>query len=130
MGGPEVDNGIGEAIRRMSRITRVLDEASDVPSSEGTVDVVYHVPGSLVRPDYEGVRTGRWDKRDQMLQVQVAVPESMRSDDDELAEFLKRTLLEAVEAAEQHLAKKAPGLSLERAKAVATEAAARYPAEP
>jgi hypothetical protein len=39
------------------------------------LNVVFHVPGNVFKPEFVGVRTGRYSKREAMLMVQVAVPE-------------------------------------------------------
>lgn len=41
------------------------------------VNVVYYVPGSLDRPDWTGLRDGRFSRKEQMLMVQVALPEKV-----------------------------------------------------
>lgn len=37
-------------------------------------DIEFHIPGNLLMPDYEGVRTGSFRKVDSLLKVQVALP--------------------------------------------------------
>jgi len=40
------------------------------------VNVVFHTPGTIWNPDFEGIRLHRYSKKDNMLRVQVAVPEN------------------------------------------------------
>lgn len=37
------------------------------------INVVFHVSGHLLQPDFEGVRTGTFRKADKLLMVQVAL---------------------------------------------------------
>lgn len=39
------------------------------------LNVVFHVAGNLVQPDFEGVRTGTFRKAERLLMVQVALAE-------------------------------------------------------
>lgn len=66
-------------------------------SSPLNVNVVYQVPGHLLRPEFEGVRTGSYSKKRNLLMVQVALPDE--PPDDAVAD-VKRRLAHAVEEAE------------------------------
>jgi hypothetical protein len=70
---------------------RVIAARKDIESPLN-LNVVFHVPGSMLKPEFEGVRTGRFSKAMQLLMVQVAVPEAVPPDPDEY-------LLDAVGAA-------------------------------
>jgi hypothetical protein len=41
------------------------------------VNVVFHVPGSTGSPDWDGLRDAKFSRQQQLLMVQVAVPESV-----------------------------------------------------
>jgi hypothetical protein len=62
------------------------------------VNVVFHVPGHILGVDFQGVRTGRFSKKDSWLMVQVALPEEPPEDVDA---YLKLTLVEAIDEAER-----------------------------
>ncbi len=62
------------------------------------VNVVYHVDGRLVPNEFQGVRTGRFDRRTPELMVQAAV--SLTPADDRRGVLLN-LLREAVEEAER-----------------------------
>jgi hypothetical protein len=62
------------------------------------VNVIYQVRGNLVQPDFEGVRTGYYGKRQNCLIVQAAVPEDAPEDPYAL---LWKLLIQAVHAAEE-----------------------------
>jgi hypothetical protein len=52
---------------------RVSTERSGIESPLN-VNVVFHVPGNLLAPDYAGVRTGSFSRARRLLMVQVALP--------------------------------------------------------
>jgi hypothetical protein len=62
------------------------------------VNVVFHVPGNLIKPDFEGVRTGSFSKNASLLMVQVALPEAPPADIDA---DLKARVIEALNEAER-----------------------------
>ncbi|MDQ0825559.1 hypothetical protein QFZ60_001732 [Arthrobacter sp. B2I5] len=60
-----------EALMRLSRdVSGVRDQLS----SDLNLTVEFHVPGHLIAPDFQGVRTGTFRKADRLLKVQVGVP--------------------------------------------------------
>lgn len=60
------------------------------------VNVVYFIPGEVQRPDFTGVRTGRYAKSERCLMVQVALPDQPARDaDEEVLEMLKEAVGEA-----------------------------------
>jgi hypothetical protein len=73
LGGRTAGNrGWVEAIRdlRHDIIQHRVGVTSDIH-----IDVEFHVPGNILSPDYEGLRTGSFRKADRLLKVQVALPE-------------------------------------------------------
>ncbi len=97
-------------IRQLAKDVRVADEtrASLDRSNEVAVDVTFHVPGTLLRPEFDGVRTGRWDGVKRMLVVQVATPEAVCSDPESVVEFLNESLRAAVQLAADHVRRHRP----------------------
>src|SRR5206468_11981628 len=76
------------------------------------VNVVFHIPGEVVHPDWEGVRTARFDRARNLLMVQATVPPV--PPDDPRALLVER-MQEGVTAAERcaarrRIAPKLPGL--------------------
>jgi hypothetical protein len=60
-----------EALIRLSRdVAGVRDQLN----SNLNLNVEFHVPGNLIAPGFQGVRTGTFRKTDRLLKVQVAVP--------------------------------------------------------
>lgn len=81
----------------ISRLATRVAEARVGVESPLNLNVVFHVPGEVVQPDGEYVRTGRFDRRTRHLMVQVTVPEALPEDVDT---FLLERLSEAVAEAE------------------------------
>lgn len=82
-------------------ITRLtIDVASAAQDLECPlkVNVIYQVPGNILQPDFEGVRTGHYSKKDSSLIVQAAVPDDTP---DDVEAQLKRLLVAAIDEAEQ-----------------------------
>ena len=67
----------GNSIRDLS--IRIDDARKGVDASLN-LNVVFHVPGNMLKPEFVGVRTGRFSKSRALLMVQVAVPEEVPPD--------------------------------------------------
>jgi hypothetical protein len=76
------------------------------PRPIGSVDIVFHVPGSILKPEHVGLRTGSFSRKERMLQVQIAVPEELMESPD-LRRFLLKSIREAIRLAEPRFAKAA-----------------------
>ena len=70
-----------EAIRMLTLGIADARSGHRVPLS---LNVVFHVPGRLFKPEFSGVRTGRYSNKLGLLMVQVAVPEVAPEDRDAL----------------------------------------------
>lgn len=64
----------------LTRLGQSVAEAREGVSSPVNVNVVFHIPGNFLKPEFEGTRTGSYRKADSLLMVQVAVPESPVAD--------------------------------------------------
>jgi hypothetical protein len=93
VGGPETTKW--EAA--ITEVRRQVDEACVGITSPLKVNVVFHVPGSILKPDYEGVRTGSFFRKHGLLVVQVALPEEAPEDP---AAHLRRAMVAAIAEAE------------------------------
>src|SRR5690242_4632491 len=70
-GGPELAGApIDKAIRRLGKTRGPFEK-----SGSGALDIVFHVPGSLLKPEFTGVRTARFSRKERKLMLQIAVPE-------------------------------------------------------
>ena len=58
LGGPELEgSAIDSAIRKVTDLSRVGEEGDF-----GSLDVVFHVPGALFKPAYQGLRSGKFSR--------------------------------------------------------------------
>ena len=55
-------------------LTRRIIAARGDMTTPLNVNVVFQVPGDILQPEFVGVRTGSYRKRDSLLMVQVALP--------------------------------------------------------
>jgi hypothetical protein len=99
-GGASTSRAWEAAIKRVAQ--RVI-ELRESRSSPLAVNVVYQIPGEVLTPEFEGVRTGRFSRRERLLLVQVALPPEPRDADAEVRQLLS----EAIEVAEDFARKKA-----------------------
>ena len=81
----------------VSRLMNRVADARPGAVSPLNLNVVFQIPGKILQPEFEGVRTGTFRKRDSLLLVQVALPEVVPADVD--ADVLQR-LRDAVDEAE------------------------------
>jgi hypothetical protein len=79
LGGPELqgDVPINRAIAKLYRLRGPTGEGE-----LGSLDVVFHVAGSVLGTEFSGVRTGRFSRKRRMLQVQIAVPKEVVASED------------------------------------------------
>ena len=120
---------VNDGLALLAGLVRREEESCPSPPSpdEATVDVTFHFPGTTARPDFEGIRTGRWVRHERLLVVQVAVPEVLSGDSGTANAFLARSLVDAVEAAARYLPSRGLEFSVERARRIATRAATLLP---
>jgi hypothetical protein len=125
VGGPTAHNRpVSDGIGLLARLAR---EAPWQPTDQETgVDVVFHVPGPLVSPDYEGLRTGTLSRRDRLIMIQVAVPADLGSrEQHDVSNHLADRLVEAVELARTTVAGRKAALPVRQALPVARFVAER-----
>lgn len=99
IGGPELSKAlIADVLARVFSEERI---------DGGTnLDIVFHVPGSAFAPEFEGLRTGRLSRQENILQVQVAVPPSVvRMPRKEIIDFVFDSLRQAIQLARVKLTK-------------------------
>jgi hypothetical protein len=97
-GGPEFSHqpGVPWKAAVQALMDRVVDLRQGVESPLN-LNVVFHVPGSILGTEFEGVRTGSFRRRDCHLMVQVALPHKAPDDQDG---YLLAALREAMAAVE------------------------------
>jgi hypothetical protein len=102
IGGTSRHNeSIVEAIHEMRSDAEAA--SAKIPSAF-SLDLVFHVAGPELRPTFTGVRTGRLDLNRNILQIQVAVPESFETVNDRV-QFLLRVVNDSIREAD-HLLKR------------------------
>ncbi|RKG82246.1 hypothetical protein D7W79_03045 [Corallococcus exercitus] len=70
-GGPELAGApIDKAIRMFGKARGPVQKGES-----GALDIVFHVPGSLLKPEFTGVRTAKFSRKERKLMLQIAVPE-------------------------------------------------------
>jgi hypothetical protein len=112
LGGPEqIDKSF---MRKTGDICRKIDihQKEIISSQDGTINVVFQYPGSLLQPDFVGVRTGSFSKKKRILVVQVAVPKEMLSSANFVKHYLE-FLKDALAEGKKYLDKKGIPFSLE-----------------
>lgn len=93
-GGPGTSREWAEAVKQLGRRVIAVREGVTSPLA---VNVVYQIPGHHLEPEFVGVRSGRFSRKDARLLIQVALPPepSLEPDQD-----VRALLREAVELAE------------------------------
>ena len=89
-----------EAVRAL---TRAVVGAREGIESDIKLNVEFHVPGHILVPNFEGVRTGVFRKADSLLKVQAALPVEVPEDP---VGFLLGCILAAVDEVESWAAAK------------------------
>jgi hypothetical protein len=99
IGGTSASRAWEMAVKRLAR--RVVDARKGV-TSPLAVNVVYQIPGEHVRPDFTGVRSGHFSRKNLQLLVQVALPPEPVGDPDvEVVALLREAVNVAEEFARQ-----------------------------
>jgi hypothetical protein len=104
LGGPEHER-FEQEVRELMRFCRENRERGFVGSE---INLVYHVPGSICKPDYVGVRTGKFSKKERCLMVQIAVEEDFAAldDTDQIRRYIYETADEAIGVGKTELERK------------------------
>jgi len=85
-------------------IRMVIRERGVYPNEGLRINIVFHLPGPVFQPDYEGVHATRLDRKNQHLLVVAAVPSTLRV--DEVSKYFWDVLRHAREEAARYLAKR------------------------
>ncbi|MEI2732704.1 MAG: hypothetical protein V9G08_12030 [Dermatophilaceae bacterium] len=119
IGGRTMANrGWSESIRAL---TRAIAAHRDGITSDINVNIEFHVPGNLLRPEFEGIRTGTFRKSDRLIKVQVALPEG--PPDDPISYLVARAR-EALDAVDQWDAQRKGALNTANLRILLTNAQA------
>lgn len=86
-GGPEAsDSRIYDIINSITKVASNLTESFKFGSAPA-INIVFHVPGSLSKNEFEGIRDAKFSRKDKLLMVQISVPEE-KLDAEDLLDFL------------------------------------------
>jgi hypothetical protein len=80
----------------LTELTRRVFTAQQGLEAPLNVNVVFQVPGNIVKPDFTGARTGSFAKEQRLLMVQVALPEEVP---DDPAAYVRTATHEAIDKA-------------------------------
>lgn len=115
-GGPELK---GSAIRLLlQKIMQLVSDLRDENYDDGTspwVNIIFIVPGSLIKPDFSGMKTGFFSKKRKGLVIQIAVPQSVLDCGTE-EPFAIESLMNAMDLADEYFRKKGLDFDLGGAK--------------
>jgi hypothetical protein len=64
----------------LTRLSRDLSGVAGQFESDFRINVEFQIPGNIISPDFQGVRTGAFRKADRHLKIQVAVPNDPPAD--------------------------------------------------
>jgi hypothetical protein len=90
------DNAIRDLTIRIREARRGIEAPLNL-------NVVFHIPGNMLKPEFKGVRTGSFSKSMALLMVQVALPEAPPSNPKG---YLKDVIHEAIDEAERWAVKR------------------------
>jgi|GEM_PF-1116271 len=99
-GGPETDET--KIHEHWTSISHLKDSYCDesLLGVEGFIDFVFHIPGSVMKPDFKGIRTGRFSRKQKILQIQCAVPKKLvDADEEKVVKFIFKSIREAIDIA-------------------------------
>ena len=98
-GGPELRNSAVKSVlmKAMQTAARARDPSYD-DGTEAWINPIFIVPGSLHVPDFEGLKTGHFSRREKGLVIQVAVPKAV-AEGVGVEQFVVRSLRDCVQLA-------------------------------
>jgi hypothetical protein len=110
-GGPSPANEfVNEAL--MGYMRMVIREAATFPNEGLRINIVFHVPGPIIQPDYEGVHATKLARKSDSVLVVAAVPSTLKF--EEVSRYFADVLREARRTAIEYAAKRKVGASADR----------------
>ena len=99
MGGPEQRDSVVEAalLKAMQTASGVRDRSYN-DGTQAWINPIFIVPGSLLGPDFDGLKTGHFSRREKGLVIQVAVPKAV-AEGVEVERFIVASLRDCVRLA-------------------------------
>lgn len=110
-GGPSAANDlVNEAL--MGYMRKVIQERKAFPNEGLRLNIVFHVPGPIYQPDYEGVHATKLDRKNDRVLVVAAVPADLRF--DQVSRYFADVLRQARDEAMRYLAKRKVSVPADR----------------
>ena len=101
-------------------VARRVAEARARHPADLSLNVVFHIPGSFLQPDFDGVRLGTVFTTKRAILSQVAVPATLDADD--VAVFAFDAVHAAIDLAAERISKRRLGWDVEALRATASDA--------
>lgn len=102
-GGPSPANElVKEAL--MGYLRMVMRERTAFPNEGLRINLVFHVPGPIFQPDYEGVHATKLDRKNERVLVVAAAPSTLQF--DEVSSYFANVLREARQNAIEYARKR------------------------
>jgi len=110
-GGPSpADELVNEAL--MGYMRMVIKERAAFPNESLRLNIVFHVPGPIFQPDYQGVHATKFDRKSGRLLVVAAVPRDLKF--DEVSKYFVDVLRQSRDQATGYLAKRKVKIAADR----------------
>ena len=78
MGGPEQrDSAVRAVLLKAMQTAKRVRDPSYSDGDEAWINPIFIVPGSLLGPDFEGLKAGHFSRREKGFVIQVAVPKTV-----------------------------------------------------
>jgi len=98
-GGPEQRGApIHTALNTAMKVAAAKRGDHYKDGSEAWINPIFLVPGSILKPDFEGFKIGHFSKKEKGLVVQIVVPQSVANGEG-IPEFISQSLRQAVRLA-------------------------------
>ena len=110
-GGPSPTNElVNEALMGYMRL--VIKERAAFQNEGLRLNIVFHVPGPIFQPDYQGVHVTRFDRKSDRVLVVAAVPPDLKF--DEVSGYFVDVLRQARDEATHFLANRKVAIAADR----------------
>lgn len=105
---------IDEALASCMRM--VMKERRHFRNEGLRINIVFHVPGPMSQPDYQGVHATKLDRKNNRVLIVAAVPDALTF--DEVSRYFADVLREARQKAIEYAAKRKFAVSVDRVSAL------------
>ena len=120
-GGPEQRGApIHTALNTAMKVAAAKRGDHYKDGSEAWINPIFLVPGSILKPDFEGFKIGHFSKKEKGLVVQIVVPQSVANGEG-IPEFIGESLRQAVRLAADFFALKRISFSALKAEKIIME---------